>query len=130
MTAPLSHILYIDDEADILEIAGMCLEGVGGYRVSSSSNGEDGFKLAMAEKPDLILLDVMMPVIDGPATLQKIHSHPDLANIPVIFMTARVQPENIEKYMSMGAIGVIEKPFDPMTLADQVQNLWKNAHDR
>lgn len=127
MSKGLNHILYVDDEDDILQIAGMCLETVGGYKVTLCSNGEDGYDTIIKEKPDLVLLDVMMPKIDGPNTLRKIRSNSEIDGIPIIFMTARVQQEDIEKYLSLGAAGIIEKPFNPMTLSSQVAEIWQKS---
>jgi CheY-like chemotaxis protein len=126
MTAPLQHILCIDDEPDIIEIAGMCLETVGGFKVTLCTNSAEAVTLAKEAQPDLILLDVMMPVMDGPTTLKKIREDHSLDAIPVIFMTARVQPQEVKEYLGFGAIGVIEKPFDPMALSNQVLQLWKD----
>ena len=79
-------------------------------------------------KPDLILLDVMMPDMDGPTTFQKLQTLPETSSIPVIFMTAKVQPKEIESYKALGAIDVIAKPFDPMTLADTIKSIWTREH--
>ena len=128
MAPELKHILCIDDEEDILEVASMCLEAVGGLKVSRATSGNDGISVARQEKPDVILLDVMMPLMDGPTTLKKIMQDDSLKKIPVIFMTARAQPEEVKKYLSYGAIDVIEKPFDPMLLAQQVQQVWSRHH--
>ena len=128
MTADLKHVLCIDDEEDILEVAGMSLEAVGGLQVSRANNGAEGIACAKSVHPDMILLDVMLPGMDGPETLKKIKQDDALKGIPVVFMTARVQPEEVKKYLSYGAIAVIEKPFDPMTLAGKVQQAWKESH--
>lgn len=120
----LSRILYIEDEPDIQAIARLALESVGGFAVDTSNSGREGVAQATASPPDLILLDVMMPDMDGPTTLLALQQTPVTARVPVIFMTAKVQPQEVEHYRSLGAIGVIAKPFDPMTLADQVRALW------
>jgi len=120
----LKKILCIDDEEDITEVAGMALETLGNLEVLKSNSGSSGIEKATNLQPDLILLDVMMPEMDGPATLGKILSNPDIKHIPVIFMTARVQPKEIQEYIDMGAIGVIEKPFDPMSLYQTIKNIW------
>ncbi len=104
--------------------AHLALEAIGGYTVLLSDSGADGLRRASAEQPDLILLDVMMPGIDGPTVLVTLRADPDTASIPVIFMTAKVQPAEVEHFTSLGALGVIAKPFDPMTLADAVRRLW------
>lgn len=127
MDKPLAHILYIDDEEDIRAIAGMCLETVGGLRVTLCDSAASGLNALRAEKPDMILLDVMMPVTDGPTTLTLIRENPQYDSVPVVFITARAQAEDIKKYLALGAIGVIEKPFDPMNLSSQVLALWEKA---
>lgn len=127
MSKPLKKIICIDDEADILEVASMCLEEVGGFEVIRCSNGTDGLAKAIETKPDLIMLDCMMPTLDGPATLKKLHENAQTKDIPIIFMTARVQDDEKKQYVDMGAIGVIEKPFDPMRLAGQVSDLWEGG---
>ena len=120
----LSKILCIDDEEDITEVAGMALETLGNFEVIICNSGNAGIEKATTLQPDLILLDVMMPEMDGPATLSKILSNSHIKHIPVIFMTARVQPKEIQEYIDMGAIGVIEKPFDPMSLHQTITNIW------
>ncbi|WP_435640449.1 response regulator [Micavibrio aeruginosavorus] len=122
--APLHHILYIDDEEDIRTVAQMALEMVGGMSVAVCCCGRDGLDAARANPPQMILLDVMMPDMDGPETLAALRADPALAGIPVAFMTAKIRPEEISELMKLGAAGVIAKPFDPMILADQVRNVW------
>lgn len=126
----LKRILCVDDEEDLRAIEQMCLETVGGYSVIQATNGEEAIQVAKAEKPDMILLDVMMPGMDGPSALAKMRQDPEIAHIPVIFMTARVRPTEIEEYIALGAIGVISKPFDPMQLAQQVAEHWNTLHDQ
>lgn len=121
---PLSHILCVDDEEDILHVAQMALEVVGGLRVSTCSNGIDAVRDAAVLRPDCILLDAMMPEMDGPATLQQLRQQPETRNIPIIFMTARVQPKEVQEYLALGAIGVIPKPFDPMLVTDEIKRIW------
>jgi CheY-like chemotaxis protein len=120
----LQRILYVEDEADIQAVAKLSLEMVGGFTVKICSSGEEALREAEAFAPDMILLDVMMPGIDGPNTLMGLRQIPSLANIPVAFMTAKVQPQEIAHYKSLGAKDVIPKPFDPMTLATQVRAVW------
>lgn len=124
MTGTLRHILCIDDEPDILEVVTLCLETVGGFRVTPCANGFDGIEKAMALKPDLMLIDVMMPEIDGPGTLALKKTRADLDNIPVIFMTARIQPSEYAEYKRLGAAGVIAKPFNPITISDEIREIW------
>ena len=117
------HILLIDDEADIREVAGMSLEAIGGWRVSSATCGEEGIAKAVAEQPDVILCDVMMPDIDGPATFARLQENPDTAGIPVVLLTARVQHADRVGFAQLGVAGVLSKPFDPMELSDRVDAL-------
>lgn len=125
----LERILYVEDEPDIQEVARLALEAVGGFSVKVCSSGEEALHEAEAFAPDMILLDVMMPGMDGPTTLEKLKQIDSLARVPVAFMTAKVQPSEIAHYKSLGAVDVIAKPFDPMLLADQVSRLWKQTHD-
>jgi CheY-like chemotaxis protein len=120
----LEKILLIDDETDIRRIADLCLRLVGNYEVITAGSGEEGLYLSESEAPDLILLDVMMPGMDGTAVFEKLRANESTKNIPVIFMTARVQAREKQNYLSLGARGVIDKPFDPMTLPRQVRALF------
>lgn len=122
----LPRILYVEDEPDIQAVARMALEMVGGFEVKVCSSGEEALREAEHFAPDMILLDVMMPGMDGPSTLEALRRNPSLADTPVAFMTAKVQPAEVAHYKSLGARGVIAKPFDPMTLAGQVRELWQS----
>jgi CheY-like chemotaxis protein len=115
------RILIIDDEDDIREIAAMSLETVAGWEVMVANSGAQGLTRAAMYKPDAILLDVMMPAMDGPATLQKLRADPEIAALPVVFLTAKLQATDRRRLAELGAAGVLAKPFDPMTLADQVK---------
>jgi len=123
MSEPLK-ILYVDDENDIREIAGMALELDSDIELRASASGADALSIVQEWLPDLILLDVMMPGMDGPETLARLRQDPVSACIPVVFITARTQPEDIETFMALGAASVISKPFDPMTLATQTRELF------
>ena len=123
----LNRIIYAEDEPDIQEVALMALDDIGGFTVEACNSGQEMLDKAIAFKPDLILLDVMMPNLDGPATLAQLRKLPELVNTPAAFMTAKVQPKEVEHFLALGAIGVIPKPFDPMTLADQIRDIW-NKH--
>jgi two-component system, OmpR family, alkaline phosphatase synthesis response regulator PhoP len=114
------RILIIDDEEDIREVAQLTLEAVGGWQVFTAESGLKGLQLAEAEKPDAIVLDVMMPEMDGIATFQKLQANPATQNIPVILMTAKVQSSEQRRFAELGVTGLIAKPFDPMTLTDQL----------
>lgn len=126
MSQTLTKILYIEDDEDIQSVAKIVLEVVGGLTLRSCRSGKEALQPeTVTFAPDLMLLDVMMPEMDGPTTLTKLREMPGLKNTPVIFMTAKVQTSEVEYYKSLGAIGVIAKPFDPMQLAEQVRQLWK-----
>ena len=125
MTQALSRILYVEDDPDIQAIAMMVLESIHGFTMEACSSGADALAKAVPFKPDLILLDVMMPGMDGPETLKNLRKFPVLVDVPVIFMTAKVQPQEVQGYLNLGALGVIAKPFDPMTLAQQLTSIWE-----
>ncbi|RZJ32539.1 MAG: response regulator [Brevundimonas sp.] len=117
-------ILHVDDEPDIREVAAFSLELDPDVDLTTAESGEIALGLLEGGlKPDVILLDVMMPRLDGPGTLARLRQLPGLDATPVIFMTARVQASERDRYLDLGAIGVITKPFDPMTLAGQVRDL-------
>ncbi|OYX04718.1 MAG: hypothetical protein B7Z05_07920 [Thiotrichales bacterium 32-46-8] len=120
----LQRILYIEDEADIRAVALLALEVVGGFTVKACASGQEALAEAEAFAPDLILSDVMMPEMDGPTTIKALRSLSSLTQTPVIFMTAKVQTDEIEHFKSLGVKDVIAKPFDPMTLADQIRRIW------
>lgn len=124
----LQRIVYVEDDPDIQFIAKMALEA-SGLTVLACSSGREALEKTEAFKPDLLLLDVMMPGLDGPATLQAMRLMPTLAKVPVIFMTAKVQPQEVEQYKAMDALEVISKPFDPMLLAEQLRSLWGARHE-
>jgi two-component system, OmpR family, response regulator len=122
----IKKILLVDDEPDIRTIGQMSLQMVGKWEVMMAASGIDALLLLQTEKPDLILLDVMMPILDGPATLAKLKQSPETANIPVIFMTAKVQRQEIEHYLQLGVCGVISKPFDPIQLPQEILTIIAN----
>jgi two-component system, OmpR family, response regulator len=124
----LQRILCVEDEPDIQAVARMALELVGGFQVLVCGSGEQALREVQTYAPDLILLDVMMPGMDGPGTLQALRALPDVAAVPVAFMTAKVQPNEVAHYRSLGALDVIAKPFDPMTLSAQVRAIWDRRH--
>lgn len=124
----LQRILYVEDEPDIRTVARLALEMVGGFNVKICASGDEAIREAAAFSPELILLDVMMPGIDGPTTLLRLREQAPLAGVPVAFMTAKVQPAEVSHLKSLGALDVIAKPFDPMTLADRVRAIWESRH--
>jgi len=122
----LKSLLYVDDDADIREIVQMALSLDGDLKVHTSDGGERALLKMRVEQPDLVVLDVMMPGMDGPTLLRRMRSDPELARIPVIFMTAKAGSSEIGRLRELSAIGVIAKPFDPMTLGKQVKTLWES----
>jgi two-component system, OmpR family, response regulator len=122
------RVLHIDDDPDILQLAAISLGLDSEFEVRGCASGKDGVAAAAETRPDLILLDVMMPAMDGPATLRHLQENPKTADIPVVFMTARVQTSEIEHFKSLGLAGVITKPFDPMTLAASVRSYMHPAN--
>lgn len=124
--AELKKILYVEDEPDIQMIARVALENVGGFEVLMCSSGAEAIEKAAEFAPDLFLLDVMMPGMDGPTTLEELRKIPQLSNTPVIFMTAKVQPQEVQYLKSLNITDVIAKPFDPMSLASNIKALWDN----
>ena len=124
----MMEILHVDDEPDIREVAAMSLAIDPAIKVRSVRSGEEALEmLATGWRPDVILLDVMMPDLDGPGTLQRLRNMPGHETTPVIFMTARAQASERVSFIDLGAIGVIIKPFDPMTLASQVRDILANG---
>ncbi len=126
--AELKRILHVEDDRSIQAVARLALETLGGFEVLSCLSGQDALDQVQGFNPDFILLDVMMPGMDGPETLSKLRELVDIEQIPVAFMTAKVQPQEIEQYRQLGAREVIVKPFDPMTLAAQVRDIWSRVH--
>ncbi len=124
----MSHrILIIDDEDDIREVAAMSLETVAGWEVMVANSGAQGLTRAATYKPDAILLDVMMPGMDGPTTFRELRKNPATAKIPVLFLTAKVQATDRRRFADLGIHAVLVKPFDPLTLSVQISNAlgWK-----
>ncbi len=129
MTAPpLKTILIAEDDPDIQEIAVMTLEDIGEYTVEACDTGRQAVDKALLMAPDLILLDVMMPEMDGPTALDTLRADPRTRDIPVIFLTAKSQPHEIAEYLEKGAIAVIRKPFDPVELCQQIETIWARHH--
>ncbi|GAA0735228.1 response regulator [Sphingomonas japonica] len=117
-----ARILYVDDEDDIREVAALALELDPGLAVRTCESGTDALAAAADWQPDLILLDVMMPHMDGPTTLARLRDTPATAGIPVVFITARTQASEVEQFKALGALGVLAKPFDPMTLSATIRS--------
>ncbi|WP_315721563.1 MULTISPECIES: response regulator [unclassified Bradyrhizobium] len=123
------HILHVDDEPDIREVVELSLGLDPDFIVHSCGSGRDAVAMAAELAPDIILLDVMMPVLDGPATLAQLRQSPATADVPVVFMTARTQARETDRFRSLGAVGVIQKPFDPMTLAASLRTYVRPSYD-
>jgi CheY-like chemotaxis protein len=129
VTPTLDRILFVEDDPDIQVVAKLALQSVGKFIVEICSSGREAIHVASVFAPDLIILDVMIPEFDGLETFQALREIPETAHIPVIFLTAKVQAHEITQYRQLGALDVIAKPFDPMTLAAQIYDLWKRHHD-
>lgn len=117
------RVLYVDDEPDIRMIVEFALDGEEGMELKLCASGAEALALAPLYRPDLVLLDVMMPGMDGPTTLKQLKDMPELAHTLFAFMTAKVQPQEIDQLKTFGAVAVIAKPFDPMTLSDKIRQL-------
>lgn len=125
------RILVIDDEEDIREVAKLCLEAVAEWQVSTAHSGSEGLARAAAEQPDAILLDVMMPDMDGSTAFQKLQGNTATRHIPVILLTAKVQASDRRRFADLGVTAVISKPFDPLKLAGQIAKAlgWEEQVD-
>jgi CheY-like chemotaxis protein len=117
------RILIVDDEPDIREVAQMSLEMISGWQVITAQSGDEGITKAKHERPDAILLDAMMPGMDGPTTFRKLQEDPSTRQIPVIIFTAKVQPADRRRFAELGAKDVIAKPFDPLRLGPQLAEI-------
>lgn len=124
----LQNIIHAEDEEDIRAIAQIALEDIGAFTVRYCANGCEVLEVVQEFTPDLFLLDVMMPKMDGPSALRELRKLPQFAETPAIFMTAKIHASEIEEYKALGAIDVIHKPFDPMTLAEDIKKLWKHSY--
>jgi CheY-like chemotaxis protein len=128
MVPPLKRILLVEDDPDIQLVAHMALESIGGFAVLVCGSGKEAVDAAPRFAPDLMLLDVMMPEMDGPTTLQALRAIPALVAVPAAFLTAKVQPSDVARYRQLGISEIIPKPFDPMTLSETVRRLWERIH--
>ncbi len=125
MSHSLERILYVDDELDFQEVGSLALESIGNFTIKVCKSGQEALEEVVHFDPDLLLLDVMMPIMDGPTTLRKIRQIAGMETIPFIFMTSKIQPHEVAQYRKMGALDVIPKPFDPMTLACTIRAIWE-----
>jgi two-component system OmpR family response regulator len=126
----LKTLLYVDDDSDIREIVEIALGLIDNLSVHTCASGDEALKLIPTLNPDLVLLDVMMPGMDGPAVFSRMRANTEWPNCPVIFMTAKALPREIAHFRELGAAGVIAKPFDPMELGRQVLQIWERPNDQ
>lgn len=124
MANALTKILYVEDDPHIQRIAQIALQKVGGFEVKICSSGMEALTEAHIFNPDLVLLDVMLPEMNGLAILEALRRDAQTEKIPVVFMTAKIQASDIEDYCRPGVLGVVFKPFDPMTLAAKLREFW------
>ena len=122
----MTRILYVDDEPDIREIATLSLSLDPELEIRSCASGSEALTTVDDWRPDLILLDVMMPGMDGPTTLAKLRDNPSATAIPVVFITARTQARELDRFLALGAAGIIAKPFDPMKLAETAKGFLRS----
>lgn len=127
--AQLHKILMVEDDPDIQAVASLALEAVGGFEVAVCSGGREALARVDDFAPDLVVLDVMMPGMDGPTVLGSLRARPATAHLPVVFMTAKAQAHEIASYKSLGALDVVTKPFSPMTLSDTLLSIWNRHQD-
>ncbi|MBO1346105.1 MAG: response regulator [Hormoscilla sp. GUM202] len=121
---PLTRIIVVEDDPDIQVVARLGLEAVGGFTVKLCSSGSEAIATAPDFAPDLILLDVMMPGMDGLSTLKALREMPKTVATPVMILSAKVQTHEVAHYKELGVLDVISKPFDPMTLPATILNIW------
>lgn len=126
----LSRILLADDEPDILEICRIALETVGGFEVEVCDSGSELLRLLPEFRPDLVIIDVLMPDMAGPEVLRAVRLTPGFETIPVVYLTGVIHGDDLKTLRGSGAAEVILKPFDPMTLADRINGIWDVAHDQ
>lgn len=126
MDQPAPFVLHVDDDEDILAIAKLALEVVGGLQIAQCNSGFEALEVARDRTPDVFLLDVMMPEIDGAETLKRLREIEACRDVPAVFMTAKCSSEDRERLMASGAAAVISKPFDPMTLSAEIVEIWRS----
>ena len=131
MVSPkLKRILLVEDEVDIQMVAQLALEDVGGFEVEVCASGAEALERAPAFDPQLVLLDFMMPGMNGTTTMAALRQISSLSKVPMVFLTARAQLSEVAEYRRQGAIEVIVKPFDPMSLSQQVIEVWETFHNK
>lgn len=122
---PLNRICYVEDDADIQRIVRLSLERVGKMTVEVVGDPTRAIEAMIAFKPDLVMLDWMMPVMDGPAVLRAMREHPETRELPVVFITAKASRQELDELRALGAAGTISKPFSPKDLPDQLRGIWQ-----
>jgi len=127
--AALRRILVVEDDPDIQTVAELALSAIGGFTVEVCGSGREALDKAPAFQPDLILLDVMMPGMDGPTTLLALRELAETSRTPVVFMTARAQPREVARYRELGSLDVITKPFEPGDLAAALRRIWERREE-
>lgn len=127
MPGSLEKILYVEDDEDIAFLTVITLEDIGGFQVQHCNSGAKAIEAMQSYAPQLLLLDVMMPGMDGCETLEYIRLMPEGKNVPAVFMTAKSQVHEQEAYIKRGAVGVISKPYDPEIICDTLRTLWEHA---
>ena len=125
----IRKILLAEDEEDIRKVAQISLQFRGGWEVLLATNGEECLVKAASDRPDLILLDCMMPKLDGYETCRRLKLDPSLRDIPVIFLTAKAQESEVKKGLSLGAVGYLIKPFNPMSLAAEIKQILETQEE-
>jgi two-component system, OmpR family, response regulator len=128
MATHLKRITYVEDEPDIRSVAEFALTELGGFSLDVCGSGPEALARTPDFHPDLIVLDVMMPGMDGIETYNRLHAIPGLAETPVVFMTAKAMTHETDRYRAFGAADVISKPFDPLSLSARLQEIWQQAH--
>jgi two-component system, OmpR family, response regulator len=127
MTRELHRLTYVEDEPDIRSIAEFALTEIGDFELDACSSGAEAVERTPGFNPDLIILDVMMPGMDGIETFKRLRAIPQLAHTPIIFMTAKAMKHETDRYKALGAADVIAKPFDPIALPERIRQIWQNA---
>lgn len=125
----LCRVMCIEDDDDIRMLLELALRDLGGYDLLCCAGGEEGLRRAPDFRPQLVLLDVMMPGLSGPETLQALRQLPCMAKVPVVFLTAKAMRAELEDLLNLGATGLIVKPFEPLTLAQDIRPYWEYGRD-
>ncbi|CAM2066493.1 Response regulator [Sulfidibacter corallicola] len=128
-TPALRRVMYVEDEPDIQLIVRMALEELGDFEVEICSGGSEALARVDQWRPDLILLDVMMPDMDGPTTFRALREKACCRSTPIVFITAKIQRQEIQPYLDLGAADVIQKPFDPLALPQRLRSIWERCRE-